>query len=310
MKTNAKTIVTVITLAVLLMTCAAGCGNNRTPESMREAAAGYLLEKVAEPGVGSIGGDWTVMGLARGNAEVPQGYYETYYDNVRVTVKEKDGVLDERRYTEYARVAIALNAIGKDPTAVEGYNLLKNLDNTKAVEAQGINGPIWALIAAGVCEYELKNEQRYLQAILDAELAEGGFSLMEEEEASPDLSGMALQALSFYPGNEEAAQTVDRTVETLAGMQREDGDFDNSSETVSQVILGLTAVGIDPLQDSRFIKDEKTLFDVLAAYSGSDGGFCHEKDGKTDLMATEQAMCALDALLLQEDGSAFYECSK
>ena len=144
------------------------------------------------------------MGLARGNAEVPQGYYETYYDNVRVTVKEKDGVLDERRYTEYARVAIALNAIGKDPTAVEGYNLLKNLDNTKAVEAQGINGPIWALIAAGVCEYELKNEQRYLQAILDAELAEGGFSLMEEEEASPDLSGMALQALSFYPGNEEA----------------------------------------------------------------------------------------------------------
>ena len=40
-------------------------------------------------------------------------------------------MLDERRYTEYARVAIALNAIGKDPTAVEGYNLLKNLDNTK-----------------------------------------------------------------------------------------------------------------------------------------------------------------------------------
>ena len=142
------------------MTCVAGCGNDRTPESMREAAAGYLLEQVAEPGVGSIGGDWTVTGLARGNAEVPQGYYETYYDNVRVTVKEKDGVLDERRYTEYARVAIALNAIGKDPTAVEGCNLLKNLDNAKAVEAQGINGPIWALIAAGVCGYELKNEQR------------------------------------------------------------------------------------------------------------------------------------------------------
>ena len=73
MKTNAKTIVTVITLAVLLMTCAAGCGNNRTPESMREAAAGYLLEKVAEPGVGSIGGDWTVMGLARDTRKFRKG---------------------------------------------------------------------------------------------------------------------------------------------------------------------------------------------------------------------------------------------
>lgn len=88
---------------------------------------GYLQAQVAEPGAGSIGGDWLVFGLVRSGVKVPQKYYDTYYNNVEAAVREKNGVLSERKYTEYSRTVLALTAIGKDPASVAGFNLLKPL---------------------------------------------------------------------------------------------------------------------------------------------------------------------------------------
>ncbi len=42
---------------------------------------------------------------------------------------------------------LALTAIGKDPTNVGGHNLLKGLDSMSYINKQGINGPVFALIA-------------------------------------------------------------------------------------------------------------------------------------------------------------------
>ena len=46
-------------------------------------------------------------------------------------------------------MTVALTAIGADPANVAGYNLLKPLGDFDKTIWQGINGPIWALIALG-----------------------------------------------------------------------------------------------------------------------------------------------------------------
>lgn len=277
---------------------AAGCGESaqQEPKDIQAKTAAYLLEQVPEPTVNSVGGEWTVIGLFRGNTEVPEDYYEGYYDNVRAAVKSGKGVLDERRYTEYARVSIALSTIGKDPSQVEGYDLLKPLDDYEAVSGQGINGAIFAVIAANTCGYELKEEERYLNLILDAELKDGGFSMEGEEKADADITAMALQALSLYKDRDDAQKAAQRSIEKLSAMQQENGGFGENSESVSQVIMGLSSAGVDAGSDQRFVKGENSLLDGLMQYWTGEG-FSHEAGGDTDLMSTEQAMCALDELV-------------
>ena len=98
-----------------------------------EKTAGYVAKTVASPGFGSIGGDWAVLGLARGGADVKSGYFEGYYERLESYVKACGGVLHKRKYTEYSRVALAVTAIGKDARDVAGYNLLLPLTSPSAV---------------------------------------------------------------------------------------------------------------------------------------------------------------------------------
>jgi len=49
------------------------------------------------------------------------------------------------------------------------------------------------------------------------------------------------------------------------------------------------------------------VLDALLTYQNADGGFCHERGGETNLMASEQAACALASLVRAERGeSSFY----
>lgn len=298
-------------MMVVLLLSVAGCGNENSVNSVCKETAENLMEQVNEPSVSSMGGEWTVIGLARSGAEVEEGYFDTYYDNVRLTAKNTQGVLDDTRYTEYARVSIALAAIGKDPRDVEGYDLLAPLDDYKAVTAQGINGSAYALIAADVNDYTLKNEKKYIRHILSQELKNGGFSYdSKAETASADMTAIALQALAIYQDQQEVKVVADRAVDVLADLQNQEGyfvedGFDPSSESVSQVILALDAMGVDPSQDQRFIKQDKTLFNVLMDFH-CDNGFCHVAGDGGNLLATEQAMCALASWSLMEEGSSFY----
>ncbi|MBQ4578374.1 MAG: hypothetical protein IJA84_04845, partial [Clostridia bacterium] len=138
--------------------------------------AGWLQKNVPAPTVASVGGEWAVIGLARSDVEVPQQWYDTYYDNVTAYVKTCGGVLHKRKYTEYSRVVLALTTIGKDPANVAGYDLLKPLSDFDATVWQGVNGAIWALIALDSGSYESALRQKYVDHILAQQLAEGGWA--------------------------------------------------------------------------------------------------------------------------------------
>ena len=134
-------------------------------KSAVEDTAEYLYRTVKAPQVGSVGGEWAVLGLARSGYEIPPKYYEDYYNTVVEYVKDCKGILHEKKYTEYSRLIVALTSIGADPANVGGYNLLTPLGDFNKTIWQGINGPIWALIALDSGNYAMpKNSSAATQA--------------------------------------------------------------------------------------------------------------------------------------------------
>lgn len=113
----------ILTLAILLTLTVPALAASSVQNEVQGSAA-YMVSAVKAPEVGSIGGEWAVIGLARSGYPVPANYFDDYYARVEKYVKDCAGVLHERKYTEYSRVILALTAIGRDPSKVAGYNLL------------------------------------------------------------------------------------------------------------------------------------------------------------------------------------------
>ena len=262
---------------------------------------GDFMATLGTPTVNSIGGEWMVIGLARSGRPVPAGYYDNVVEYVKAKADANER-LHPAKVTDNARVILALTSIGKDVTNVGGHNLLKGLDNMAYVQTQGINGPIWALIALDSHNYPTMGDvtrEKLIQVILDAQLPDGGWDL-SAENADTDMTAMAIQALApYYKTNETVKAAVDKALEALSALQRNDGGFGSwgtvNSESCDQVIVALTALGIDPTADSRFIKNGNTVLDALAGFYVTGGGFRHTAGGDLDGMATEQGYYALAA---------------
>ena len=283
-----------------------------------DRASAYLTAAVSAPRYGSLGGEWTVLALARGGADTETAYFTGYCAALEQTVREANGVLSERKYTEYSRVILALSALGKDARDVAGFDLTLPLGDYEKTAAQGVNGVIYALLALDSRDYPMPQNaaastqatrQLYVDAILAAQLTNGGWSFMGED-ADPDLTAMALQALAKYREQSSVQLAANRALVCLSAMQNADGGFSSwgseNAESCAQVLLALNALGLDA-DDSRFVKNGHSALDALLTYQTADGGFCHERSGETNLMASEQAVCALASLVRAERGeSSFY----
>lgn len=281
-------------------------------DSAVQNLAEYLYQTVPAPQVGSTGGEWTVLGLARSGYAVPEEYYQNYYHAVEEYVKECGGVLHDKKYTEYSRVVVALTAIGKNPAEVAGYSLLTPLGDYDKIIWQGLNGPIWALIALDSGNYEMPQNpdaatqatrEMYINRILECQLADGGWSLhgtaLEGGVSDPDITGMALAALANYQEQAEVKQATERALACMSAQQNEDGGFTGgdteSFESSVQMLIALTELGI-PLEDTRFVKNGNTLLDYVMTYDAEGKGFKHMlTESSANQMATEQGFCALVA---------------
>ena len=264
----------------------------------------------------TFGSEWLVIALARSGRDVP----DSYYDSVVKAVQSAKGQLSDKKSTEYARTILALTAIGKEPADVGGYDLLAGLADMDDVTYQGINGAIFALLALDSGKYDVPaaaeggtqvTRDGLVAYILAQQLSDGGWAL-SGTSADPDVTAMALQALAPYrTGDETVDAAVDKGVQLLSDMQLSDGGYSSwgtlNSESCAQVLIALAALGIDPVSDSRFVKNGLTVLDALLAYAVS-GGFRHTVDGEADAIATEQALCALTAYARLLDGkTALYD---
>ena len=233
-----------------------------------------------------------------------------------------------------------MTAIGKDARDIAGYNLLSYLADFNNVKKQGLNGPVWALIALK-CNPEYKipevsgvsdqtTEQKLIDYLVDRELEGGGWAL-SGQKADSDITAMTMQALAPYykkSGYEKVTAALDRALDKLSSIQFNTGgfgtingnDFLETSESVSQVLTAITALGIDPQTDYRFIKNGKWIVENLVSYHIDGSGFMHVKAGaanngggeagKVNGMATEQGFYAMVAYQRLLDGkTSLYDMS-
>ena len=298
-KRSAAALLLILALALGLPAGAFAAAADDTLTAAIADTAQYVYETVKSPQVGSIGGEWAVLGLARSGYEVPERYYQDYYATVEDYVEACGGVLHDKKYTEYSRVIVALSAIGKDARDVAGYDLTVPLGDYDKTIWQGLNGPIWALIALDSAGYPMPENpeaetqatrQMYIDRILECQLPDGGWSLFGGTEsatagdgtADPDITGMALQALAKYQDQPAVAAATREALACMSEQQSADGGFSSwgtaNAESCVQMIVALCELGID-LEDSRFVKDGNTLLDNLMCYRQSDGSFLHTAAG-------------------------------
>lgn len=317
MKQIRKLAALILVLSVLFSLAVPTLAASSVQTEMQGSAA-YMVSAVKAPEVSSIGGEWAVLGLARSGYSVPKDYFDNYYANVEKYVKSCKGVLHERKYTEYSRVILALTAIGRDPSNVAGYNLLTPLGDFEKTIWQGLNGPIWALIALDSGNYTIpKNttaktqstRQLFVDEILNRQQKDGGWTLDDTGDSDPDMTAMVLQALAKYQDQSAVKAATDKALTFLSKAQDRNGGFASwgtvNAESTAQVIVALCELGIS-LDDSRFVKNGHGLIENLLTYRHSNGSFMHTLDSAegNNQMATEQCFYALVAADRAENGKS------
>lgn len=286
----------------------------------------YLLQKNSNPDFSSI---WNVIGLKRSGMDVPKSYTDTFYKNVYAYCEQKNWKITRTKYSDYSKLIMALTSIGIDAQDVGGHNLFDYLSDYENVRMQGINGPIWALIALNCHpsysipenkEAAVQNsEEMLIREILAAQCTDGGWNLAGGQGDS-DMTGMALQALSFYYGKRaDVTASIDRGLAWISKNQLASGGFGTqgveTSESVAQILVALSGVGIDANKDARFVKNGKSPLHGLFQYYLPEGGFMHVTanagnngggiGGMLDGMATEQGFYATVAYQRLLDGRSF-----
>ena len=290
-------------------------GEQETPREAQDVSAvlnatmAQLAATVTEPAFGTSAGEWTVISLARGEYyTADNAYFTGYYNRIIDYVNDKaasvnaGGALHKNKSTENARVIMALSSIGKDATSVGDWNLIAPFNDFDWIKKQGINGPIFALIALDTNDYETEDttiRQQCIDYILDAQFEDGGWAL-SGSAADPDVTAMALQALAPYASQSEVSSAAEKAFATLSNIQNSDGKYASwgtvNVESCAQVIVACTAWGINPDTDSRFVKNNKSVIDaVLAHYSEEDAAFEHVIGSGANDIATDQACYALVA---------------
>lgn len=269
-------------------------------------AMAYMLNQVSAP---ACGDEWVVMDFARAQAWTTPGFAE-YYGKAEALAKSTKGGMEAKYPTDLARYTLALTALGYDATDIGGYDLTKTLQDVKALQAQGTNGLVFALLALDSGSYPCDSRAAIVDAILAAQKDDGGFTYDPKYDSDPDLTAMAIQALAPYMDQQKVGLAVDSALQCLSKMQRSDGGFtawgESSCESTAQAIMALNAAGI-PLTNEYFVKDGHSLMDNLMSFQQADGGFAHKQGDASSAYTTEQALRALvDTYLVVHEGTTIY----
>lgn len=282
-----------------------------------------LLDASVLP-AGDGGSDWTAIALAfSGTAkkEEEQAYLKRLEDYVAKTYKQS-GTLSKVKATEYHRIALTMLALSGNPEKVKTSDGVINLvaDGTwnftgGSPGLQGANGLCYGLLLLDAGNYtnsrkpDLRKDM--ITELLTYQKKSGGFCIDNSLDPEVDITAMAIQALAPYRNEEmckranvdagKLKKSIDAALSWLAGKETEKAEFlydgTASSESISQVILALCAMGKDPKSDSTFTKKDTTLLDALSYFRTGNGMYLHEKtDEEESIMATYQALIAMEAV--------------
>ena len=295
--------------ALTALNAAAAGGVRKDEQTVLNETLANLAATVPAPSFGTAAGEWSVLALARGGYyATDDSYFTDYYNRITETVNTTaasvnlNGALHKIKSTENSRLILALSAIGKDARSVGNYNLVAPFEDFSWIKKQGINGPVFALIALDSHDYPTTDTTIRTQCIdylLSKQLSDGGWAL-SGSSADPDMTAMTLQALAPYTVTETVAEACEKGFAALSALQKDTGGFASwgsvNCESIAQVIVACTAHQIDPNTDARFVKNGRSAVDALLDFYDADKkAFHHVADDNTNAMATDQAAYALVA---------------
>lgn len=299
-------------------------GKSAVYEQTLQDVLAYVKDQTPNPSIGSTYGEWAVLAEARGNVSASV-WYDKYLSNIAKSVASMNGKLDntstQTKHTEYSRVILALTALGEDATKFTGsngtvYNLVEPLfeknGSTYRVSEQGNNGTAFALIALDSGNYYdnatgTTARNAWINSLLDAQISDGSWGIDADFPGSNvDMTAMVVQALAPYCStNANVKDAVDKAVKWLSAEYQKTGDY-GSSESAAQVIVALSALGIDAKTDSRFQHNGISVLSNFLSYADPNSkGFLHDKQPNSTVnqMASEQAAYTLVAYDRYVNGS-------
>lgn len=265
-----------------------------------EALASTLAELNREKNVytGSVKGEWKVLALARGGITSgtdtdPMSAAVGYQDSLAQALQR--GKLTAT--TDYARAVLAMTSLGLDaPKAT--LDAVRDYDKAAA---QGINAVTYALIALDSKPYDSGDttlREKYVTFLLNNSCDKGGWVYGGDTSAAADvdMTAMVIQALApYYSTDTRVKDAVDSGLAVLKSRQERTGGFSSSgsynAESTAQVIVALTALGIDPTKWTN----ADPIDALLHFYNSKSAMFRHSVNGADDQMATEQSAYALVA---------------
>ena len=308
-------------------------GSTAIYEDYLKNVLAYVKKEAPNPSYGygeSVGTEWAILAEARGNVNATV-WYDTYLSNTAAAVAALNGNLDQSptqiKRTEYSRLILALTALGEDATEFTGsngrvYNLVsplfdKTSSGTYRVSEQGNNGTAFALIALDSGSYykdATGNAAReaWIKTLHTNQHSNGAWNIDGDHPGdNVDTTAMVVQALApYYASNTDAKDAVDNAVGWLSAQYRLRGDY-GSSESAAQVIVALSALGIDARTNADFqYKGISVLSNFLSYADETTGGFLHVKvdpstggAGTVNQMSSEQAAYTLVAYDRYVNGS-------
>ncbi len=265
--------------------------------AFKEAESGVItIQKWIDTGLTQNAGEtseWYIMALS----QTGETYnYSTYINALKVYIDDNTF----SNATNLQKYALAFIAAGR---ADDGF-VTKAIDET--IGKQGIMSWIYGLhLLNNSCNSANYTSDTIIEQILALRLSDGGWALYGEY-SDIDVTATAIQALApHYAENESVKAAVDQALDFLGAKQLEDGGYESfgagNPESTAQVIIALSALGIDCTKDARFVKNGN-LIDGMVKYRLADGSFSHLLDGNSNHSATVQVYDALVSIQRQQKG--------
>lgn len=267
--------------------------SEHTVDEVNDLIGGIVDYKLSQCGAGSIE-EWLGNDIAAGAGTTSDWYALTLsqygytdlsaYENSLNSYLSSNNVLSATSREKYA---LALTAAGS------GSSYITDILDISIGE-QGMMSWIYGLHVLNnghTCSRFTADS--VVEQILSMQYGDGGWALFGEY-GDIDVTAMTVQALApHYNDNSSVSSAVDRALDFLSQRQEDNGGYTSfgtpNPESTSQVLVAVSALGIDCRYDERFIKDGHDLIDGITDYRLSDGSFCHTFGGGSNETATVQA---------------------
>ncbi|WP_366922404.1 S-layer homology domain-containing protein [Metallumcola ferriviriculae] len=291
----------------------AAAGDNGAATAQEEAVSflhGYYRAKDFQ---GVL--DWGAVGLFAAGEDLNSDRWRQGINTPlswRAQQVKAGNTFNDEKNTDYQRTLLGVLAAGGDPTDFAGHDLVGEIRSTQLKDGkfadtitQGgeylVNAHVWGIISLLAAGEDIPDKRAALQWLKDRQHADGGFhfdSTVKQSES--DMTGLSLVAMALL-GEDEDSEKVKKALTYLEEEQLANGGFANwgteNLESTASVVQGLMALGMDPAAPRWTKADGSNPITAIIDYQLADGSFAHIPGGRTDMMATKQALIALSDYL-------------